>query len=413
MGLFDLLFGNKENTPPKGATLSLTELPSWITAEKKASGKIILENAGASLARIEDALRGIDAQLDKISSSKMHESVPDRFIKIVAGSKPKYLKGMKAFVSTASPRKTGSIDELSAYASKLSGSLDEIAKINLGEGRYLPLAYGAELEKIQKKAKLIQDEREKLETTLGDEHYKNLSDLTDFVERISGLDAGGGSDEEGPETYDITTKIRKIEKELKKIEKGAEMKSLKKLRDSHDEKTKEREKIEAVIHASLRSLDRDMKRYKRPCPEELSPALDEVLTDPVEYFLADGEGQVAALLAALLLDVSSGSFEVKDRNKTVKKIRDSQEKLTTKLSGKHAELSDELKKIEAEISENTVEDEIRKRSSEKKALEEKYARMLKEAENAKNRGESLKAEKRKLISELSKKLSDDFNVTLK
>ncbi|MFH1788826.1 MAG: hypothetical protein ABH834_05560 [Candidatus Altiarchaeota archaeon] len=417
MGFLDFLLGGGEKNSGDSETVAFDGLSPWIIREKEKTGRKILENARDPIKHILDGLTEINRQLDEISAKKQQDSVPDRFRKIIDGSKPKYLKDMRAFVSDATPAKTDSLDELSSYVDRLTRLLEDIAKINLGEGRYLPLAYGVELEKIQKKAKLMQDERDNIKAILSDEQYEKMTGIERLLEKINETSS---PQENAPTASDYAKRIQELEgkiektrKELKKLEEGKELKAITDKKNTLHEKKKELEKIENQIHASLRSLDRVMKRYKKPCPDELSPALEAVLQGPVAFFLLDSENQTRALLNALLAAVESDSFDAKDKDKTVRKIHDAMEKLTPQLKSEHDELSNETKNLSEEISGNPVESRIQKLCSEEKRIREKREKALEDSRNAEKRGKQRKAERAKLTKELSKRLSEDFNVTLR
>ncbi len=421
MGLFDWIIGKDGGAARSRdafGKVRFEKLPEWVREKRGACEQRVLAAAGEPLAQIGECLLDVTYQLDEIAEKDPPKSVPDRFLKIIFNSKPKYLKDMRELVADASPGEITSYPELSAYSKKLAQSLTDLAKLSIGEGRYLPAAYGDETEKIQKKAKLIQDELARVNEAISSE--TELEKLNEIESRFTRIREFGGLAEESGEKIaacerqlkELNGKRKRLEEEMGAISGGAGMKELLGKKEMVRRKQEDIASVEGRVHASLRALDRALKRYRRKCPDELSKAFQAVLEDPVDYFLRTQDEQTLKLLDALSTAVASGEVDVKDAGKTADRIREAQKLLVPRLKDEYSRARSQLKALTEEVSRNPAAEKLASLAREQSLLAADADATLKEKESAISRKTALLAEKKEAEEALVKTLREDFGVDL-
>jgi hypothetical protein len=421
MGFLDRILGGGIEGGSKGERkneVRLSELSDWVKERKDAQGKKVLEEAKGRLREIEECFTDVSYQLDGIAEKKPHETIHERFKKIIANSKPKYLKDMREITSGASPSGIDDYEKLLEYSRRLGESLKELAKVNVGEGRYLTLAYGDEMEAIQKKAKLIQDELGKINQILkSDGVTSKLDVIEEKTKRLK--DALAEAGDASSTARACKARIKELEArrgrnaaEIREVEEGEEMKALEEEKKLLEEKKKERERLEETVHSTIRSLDRALKRYKRDCPDELSSHLEELLKNPVGCYFNTPHESTEMLLDKLLRATSSGAVEVKDAGKTAEKIGEAKKKLGSKIKEEYARLEAETASLSEDVSKSGVPGRLNALYGEKSLIESELNSSLKGKEKASARENTMRAEKEALKRELGEFLATEFDVRL-
>jgi len=421
MGLLDWILGKDggaARSREAAGQVSFQKLPEWVREKRSLSEQRVLAAAGEPLAQIGECLLDVTYQLEAIAEKDPPKSVPDRFLKIIVNSKPKYLKNMRELVAGASPGEIKNFEELSAYSKKLTQSLTDLAKLSIGEGRYLPAAYGDEMEKIQKKAKLIQDELARVNEAISSE--TELEKLNEIESRVTRIREIVGLAEEAGEKIaagekqlkELNGKRKRLEGEMGAVSGGAGMKELDGKKEMIGRKQEDIASVEGRVHASLRALDRALKRYRRKCPDELSKALEAVLEDPVDYFLRTPDEQTLKLLDALSVAVNSGDVDVKDAGKTADRIREAQKLLLPHLKEEYARTRSEFKSLTDEVSRHPAAEKLASLAREQSLLAADGETTLKEKEGAISRKTALLAEKKEAKGALVKTLREEFGVEL-
>lgn len=420
MGFLDWIFNKKEVADThSGREVTLKKLDKWIVEEKKVQFKLVSSEVEKPLDEIKKRVNEIEKNIKYLQDKSGSGNVPGKFTKIIATSKPKYVKNMQALLSKGFSRDITEFGELEDYSRNLSNLLTELAKINLSEGRYLAVAYGKEMESIQLNGKLIQDEHEKIvELLKSSEALSKLREIEEEFKDYSKLKKESlGEKNKASETKEkivsIEVKIKDIEAGLVKLTSGREAKEIEKQKKILTEKENQLKSISDSIHSNFRRIERALKRFVKVCPQNLQGVVESLIDDPVECFINGDLDEVCELLEKMQLAFKSGSVDIKDSGKMAERIEQTRKGLNKNLLEEYNKLDEEIRILSEKISSSSLDEKLRRLSGEKTSYEADLSSTWKEIENHSKASKKLNKEASIHFKELQDILKEEFSVTLK
>lgn len=401
MNFFDKLFGKQNVKRDESIKFRLGELDDWLRDKGEGRKKRIYKEAAPILGEISKGIKNIKNQALKIDALKCPHEIPERARKVIITSKPAFIRGILDAIKDVEeePRE----EDLEAFNGKLQNALSTLLKVSIGQGRYLPLAFGEELEGIKRKSKYLFEKKKELEELVGDNELKDIEkDFEILKERfllLSSLDK---------ESMKFTDELGKLKSERERLQ--SEYKGVDQTKGFKDflgkeHKLKEikekREGTENYIYNLLTPLKRPLRRFRKFIQEKGTPGeisireIENYIQNPMEMFLSVECKDINLLLERMKRAIDKGELGIKEqeKKKTISKI--------------NSVLSSDLGKLKEDLlflkgAEEKISNEIESSSVllKKRDLENRISRINREIALKEDEIEKIKRKRGKLDGEI-------------
>lgn len=417
MGFFDF-FKRKTETPD--STLEFSELGPWLNDRVGEEQEKIVANSHPLVSDIAGSRDKLTKLVESIGTSSVPEGVHPKFRKIIAKSKSGYVEAMLDKISSLEVGSEYEYDYagLTSFSSSVREFLDQTAKVGVGQGRYMPLAFGDQIEKIQREGKNILKNVGELDELLASGGVNALTGIRKKYSQFSEKQAVVSQLESKKKS--LSTELSGLEKDLvnsqKKYGSFTEPEELLECRREYDEVVKELAGIESSVHSHLAPLGRVMRKFRRYAggKEEyanLLDAVDDYTTNPAESFLTDSGGYYKQILNSIRKELESGSLGDKDKSKTLKKIESAVDYLGAEVIEEYKKLEETAKKLKKEIDSSTHARDKEKLGRRLGELEARVDSIRKELESVEEEIKNSRLEVKSVKEELAVGLKK-FSVTL-
>ncbi|MBN2251996.1 MAG: hypothetical protein JW724_07990 [Candidatus Altiarchaeota archaeon] len=354
MDFLGKLFGrDKKNEKKIPVKLKPAGIEGWLDKrgrelEEESSRKAlpVLEEIRESAERIRDLA------LD-LKEKEIPKDIPERAVKVVKTSKPAFVQGILEAVGGI-----GADDaekDIETYCAKLEAAVTSLPKVMIGQGRYLPVAYGRELDEIRNESKKLFEAGKYLEKLPGQSALtgakKDLEELGKNVMEAASLEK---------ESSGLSERIEQLkrdkagcEEEYGRIRETGEYGEYLADKKNLDEAERQMEEIRTYTANLLTPLRRPLRILKKSGNSECSPpqscltAIEQHIDEPEKMLYSSGD-ELKAALKTLLSHVEESRADIKANER--KKIASRIDAILKADIDKKKDEFDRLKKRSEEIS---------------------------------------------------------------
>ncbi len=322
LDFFNRLFGGERKQ--KSVELNPDELRVWVGKKIKSRKDEVYRECKPLIGDISRHLAKVRALTLGLGESECPKEIPEKARKILRTSKPAFVHGILDTISAIEDKKPSGYGELKRFHGDLHATVSSLGKIAISQGRYLPIAFGQEIDDIRVESKrLLEKSKElgdKLDSDIGflSEASKELDEIEADVEKLKNLDIEESKvDEElvrcSEKKSDLRAEIDSFHKTRESEELNKAEKELKKIR-------KEIYLLESDIHNCINPLKRSMKKFRRFAEvkgynPQVIKNIDGYMENPVGCFLSDETKNLENVLIEIRKAIELEDFRLKDRDK--------------------------------------------------------------------------------------------------
>lgn len=408
MGFLDRLLGGKDAAGEEGggAVIPFSQAGEYLDDRISELHGERMRQAAPLVSDAKKLAKELGKQVDGLEAAKPPDNVIAQFKKIVSTNKPAYIKGMRRTLEAL-----GGQMEPAEYSVALDGAVESIGKIGFGDGRYLGAVHPEEMKRIQGKSKRLLDVQERLKKTMkpqGDE--EGLVKLKkEYLEFVNQQEVVGGLTSALAELKKQMTEKEKVltsdKKLLAEAEKECESPEVTSLTGELTGAQRDFAKAEELIHERVSRLKRGLRKFSRHSVAD-SGMVDALLADPVPGFLASDHEGFTGMLGRFTTAVEGDQLKLKDRDKTLARIREAMKELTPELRSGHEALAEKVGRLKAQVGEIAAFKHREKAQSAVKADEERLRELRKEAQSTKEKVAAAKEDVAKMRDKLRDKLAE-------
>ncbi|MFH0860898.1 MAG: hypothetical protein V1921_06820 [Candidatus Altiarchaeota archaeon] len=405
MGFFDRFFKGDDHP----AEVGFAELGEFLDDE---AGRLN-ETVGRSLKPVIKEIAYLKERLKDditlIDESDVPEGLQSRFKSIVRTSKPRFTASMLDLADHIRPPETLDYKAAVDFLRSFSDCLERVAKLNFGEGRYLPMAFEKPMTDIRETVKGMVSAKKSLEEIVESnrriatlyEARQTFNDLANLRDELSSQEAG---------KLELKKAIGGLESNLEGLTSDYRL-SKSALEDSElvqerDSARAERRSVEDAVFAVISQLKRPLRKYRRTAlagglQKNVLAALDAMMENPAGCLREELE-PVRSSLAGMREAIERNALDVKNREKVLLSVEKALKLLSPEPVVDYARLLEREGELERRIgtSDAAIKAEELKRLIEK--AENDRQRMLAELSTLEKRGEELSNRiavlKKKLLS---------------
>lgn len=404
---FNRFFSREEK---REETIDSSRLRDWLEKNISSRKDCILRECTPLVESIIHNIEEVRKATLKLEKLECYDGMHRKARKIIVSSKPRFIHGVLDTLSTVN-KKPQSYDEVIGFNEDLLAAISSLAKLNAGEGRYLPLAFGEEIDSMKRESKKLAENAEDLRRKIGSD-VDVLSKARDSLDELEGL-----RDELAKlnsQKFDIVEKIKtspsevsKLERKLGSLHRGGEFRELEKTKRELENVGKELEGIESLIYNCLNPLKRPLKKFRKSAEvggyAETLKVVDSFLLDPVVFFLSDDRGDLRRMLS----EVKGGEFKPKDRDKILSRIESALRIERGDLRDKHSMLSSTREDLKEKMSSFSILEKEKRINEDIETLERRIKEMGEELRRLERKEEDI----RNRIPLLREKIENKINET--
>jgi hypothetical protein len=154
LDFFDRLFGRERKERPM-ELIDSSQLREWLGGQLKSRRDGIYRECRSLVDDVFRDLKAVKALTLNLEKLEFPEDLPKKARKIVLTSRPAFVQGILDTLSLVGDGKPSSYDELIKFHINLQAVVSSLGKIGVGQGRYLPIAFGEEIDDIRRKTKKL------------------------------------------------------------------------------------------------------------------------------------------------------------------------------------------------------------------------------------------------------------------
>ena len=339
--------------------------------------KHILEKARPLIRGILDSVSHIDSVAADIDESSIPDDTAVKLKRIAKTSKPPFITGLRDAVNPFLNRKISDFTDLEQLNMDLRNMLDSLARVHVGQGRYLPMIFDAEVKEIKKESKNLLHHSDSLEelvkSSSGDESPvdKALNSFYRMDSCLSEMESMDALLKEKRGVLDSIKEKRKgLEWELSTLSTSGEVKALSRMREELRVIDEKLDGLESRVYHLLTPMKRPLRKYRKQAFELDKMVLQRVdgyIDEPVKQFFSDGD-DLSGILGKLEGSVREGKISLKERErkKTAEKIGNLMEVDLDSIRREYENLKVEKDSLTESISRSRV---LEKKERLKSALE--------------------------------------------
>jgi len=404
LNFFDKLFGKQKIvTREESIKFRLSELDDWLRDKVDERKKRIYKEAAPILGEISKGIKNIKNLALEIDDLECPNEIPERVRKVIITSKPAFIRGILDAIKDVEegPRE----EDLEEFNGKLQNALSTLLKVSIGKGRYLPLAFGEELERIKRESKYLFEKKKELEELIGDNELKYIEkDFEILKERfllLSSLDRE--SMKFADELGKLKSERERLQSEYKGIDQTEGFKDLLEKEHRLREIKEKMRGIENYIYNLLTPLKRPLRRFRRFIQEKGTSEgisireIEDYIQNPMGMFLSVKCRDINLLLEGIKRAIDKGELGIKEREKkkTISKINSVLSSDLEKLKEDFLFLKKEKERISKEIESSSI-------LLKKRDLENRMARINREIALKDDEREKIKRKRGKLDGEIER-----------
>lgn len=322
LDFFNRFFGGERKQ--KSVELNPDELRVWLGKKIKSRKDEVYRECRPLIGDISRHLAKVRALTLGLEGSECPKEIPEKARKILRTSKPAFVHGILDAISTIEDKKPSGYGELKRFHRDLHATVSALGKIAISQGRYLPIAFGEEIDNIRMESKRLLDKSEelgdKLDSEVGflSEASKELDEIDVGVEKLKNLDVEK-SNVEG-ELMRCSKKKSDLKAEIDSLHKTRESEELNKAEEELKKIRKEIDLLESDIYNCINPLKRSMKKFRRFAEvkgynPQIIKNIDGYMENPVGCFLSDETKNLENVLFEIRKAVELEDFKVKGRDR--------------------------------------------------------------------------------------------------
>ena len=338
MGFFDKVKGmledfkretrrkEEDRLPQEDVPLRYKEVPDWLDSVSKP----FLEDVNAHLSEVMESLESERLQLEKdisgLASAKIEELRDKRMERAVVNNRKALLSRLNMFCNTARfPKDTGvteSSDSLYSVKKQMNSLMSDTAKNFYFVSSGIPSHSEDVKKELFEMSKIIDSAIKYLEPLKG--KIKSIDDSCRIIEEIDSLflkkkETNDGILSGNKKLKELTGSEKILEKKLKDIEKGADIKALNDMNERHEKITSEINAVRSRIVQAVSPVNRALRKYSRVAQlggKDEDHLLELYIEDPVAAVrMDDGMKLFGKIIGDVEMHVSRGSITLKDKLK--------------------------------------------------------------------------------------------------
>ncbi|MEA3342911.1 MAG: hypothetical protein U9Q92_01995 [archaeon] len=380
----------EKDMPPKDVRLDYKKAKTWLDS----SSGPVLQDIEAHVSDTTNSLRMIKARLEKdiirLKNAKAEETQDKRLERAIINNKKAILSKLNTFCHNTRISKVTAA-ESPEFFDNIKGQMSHLMTDTSKNFYFVNTGFqsvSGDIKKdlfefgkaVDEAIEYLKPFKSKIESI--DESYKIIEEMDAEIERGKNLEDDVAREEEKLEKLIRSEKA--LEKDIKKMEKGNEVKALSKLNEEHKKILEEITALEGKIVYAVSPISRGLRKYSRVAQlagKEEERLLALYIDEPA---LAVGKDEGLKLFKKIIpeleLYISKGSITLKDKIKVktlgaLSKLKGACEldELKQKLAG--------MKKKETAIKKDIESD---KTMQKKRDLEEKHAKLSADIELSKS-----------------------------
>jgi hypothetical protein len=411
MGIFDFIkkFSAKKELPVV-TRLKLSELQEWM--DKKAENSF--GDVDSELMDISKELKkekeNMTEKLQLLEDAKLSNPNPQRrLVSIMQGNRETYIRSARLLLKkTNLPNDS---DKIIEFCEKYKSDLNVFSKQSIRSYHILHEFFENEVRIVSANVRVIKDLIENASETVKGDGNRKISIIKEAIEDIENSkieikDLKNKIKEQKNTLHDKEGKIKEKEGSTKGLKEGAEYKNLIKLIDSKKIVEQELDTVNRKMLHSFSIIESALKKYERITLNE--KLIRSCIDAPLEALKTNERTVLADILSKMSNSIEKGDITLKDKKKekTLHELKSMDKKLFDEFVENNKNLSKKIKKIDADISDNKILDEIE--TSKNQLNEERFA-----FENDKKAIEEMKEQLdvidiKKMKEKLSKRIMNLF-----
>jgi len=414
LSFWDSLFKKKKTEPEH---LEPHEVGCYLEERLGEERKQTYDKAHPIIQKLMDCISRMDSLTTQIEQSSIPEDTAVKLKRIAKTSKPSFVTGIREAINPFQNKNADYYTDLKNTHKQLREMLDSLARVHLGQGRYLPVIFEDEVKEIKKESKKMLELCDRLEvivSELGDagiveetyDKYNRLKSCGDEIHSIASL-----LNEKNKRMNYIIIEKKRSEDEINKHMQSDEARELASKKKQIDELDDKINGLESKIFHLITPLKRSMKKYRKQAfePDKSTiKRIDGYIDEPVKQFIKDDNDSLRQLMTRLEAYVAEDKIKLKDKEKrkTRDKISNLLETDINALREEYNKALEEKTKINKLISESNVLEEKNKLKSDLESTVSELNLIREEIKTLEDKNKSLLSEKQDLRGELQKKLSE-------
>jgi len=348
LDFFDRLFGREKKE--SSLVLDSDELALWLERQVKSRRDEIRKECKPLIDEIFIDLEEIKTLTLDLEELECPKGVPKKARKIVLTSKPAFVQGILDSMAMVEDKKPSGYDELEKFHEDLQVVVSSLGKIAISHGRYLPIAFGDEIEAIRRKSKKLFERSKELKEIIGSdislflEALERLDEIKVKLKELKGLDTDKSNLQEKLKKY--SEERSNLEKEIDSLHETREFKELTKTEEELKGVREKLESVELEIYNYINPLKRPMKKFRKFAEvkgygPEILKNIDGYMQNPVDCFLLDKDENLENILMKIRKAIEAGDFKLKgkDRGKVLTRIESALNIDEDKLRQRHLKLN--------------------------------------------------------------------------
>ena len=425
MGFFDKVKGilddfkrearrkEQDRLPNEEVALKYKNVPAWLDSVSKP----FLKDISIHLSETIDSLAGEKLQLEKdiqvLTSAKIEETQDKRMERAVVNNRKALLSRLNIFCNNVRFQKDAKVSKLSDCLHSTKKQMNSLMSDTTKNFYFVSSGIPTHSEDVKKDlfemSKSVDSAIKYLEPLKV--KMKSIDDSNNIIEEIDSLflknkEADKDILSGNKKLKELVSFEKTIEKKLKDIEKGSDIKKLNDRNEKHRKITCEINGIKGRIIQTISPVSRALRKYSRVAQlggKDEERLLELYIEDPVAAVNQDDDMKLfKKVIGDVELHVSRGSITLKDKlkSKTISAIS----KLRT-----DRELSDLKKKLQSlDVEEKTLSTKIRsdKIMKKKEELEHRHTKLFSDIDTLK----SDISEKEKSIQSIAKDIKSQVKV---
>ncbi len=360
LDFFDRIFGRERKE--RSFLIDSDELRGWLEGQITSRKQEIYKGCSSLIDDIFLDLEEIKTATLDLEKLECPKEIPKKARKIVLTSKPAFVHGILDAISILKDKKPSGYDELKKFHEDLQVVVSSVGKVALSQGRYLPIAFGDEIEAIRRRSKKLFERSKELKERIGSDVslfskvLEKLDKMETKLKELKNINAEKSNLKEKLKRY--SEERSDLEKETGSLYKTKEFKELTKTEEELKEARERLESVELEIYNHINPLKRSMKKFRRFAEvkgygPEILKNIDEYMQNPVDCFLSDKDRNLENVLMAIKKAINLEDFKLKgrDRGKMLTRIESALKIDRDKLRQRHLKLNslreNLLKRIES------------------------------------------------------------------
>jgi hypothetical protein len=399
-----------------GRGLKFSELESWLENKQVEKNEETYKKAKPLIKKVLNELKEVRDLTLELKRKEIPEDIPRRARKVILTSKPAFVNGILESIGNL---EEGDEKNVKKFQEHLQGSLDKIGKLLASKGRYLPIAFSEEMEKIGKKAKEILELNEDLQKiVISSDEDRNFNDsfiiyetIKEDLQKIKKLKEMREKD--GEKLGEMRKENEVLKKKLDEIGESKEFEEFLEMEKKRDQLKEEREKIESELYNYLSPLKRPLKKFRK-FTQDRGFSIKEInswIKNPVEEFFSSSPADnnvksLSNILMEIRNAINAKKLSLKNQEiSRVEKVITEFNKLK-KLREKYLEIGSREKEIKEKLEKCTIKQEKEDIAKEIESMEREIRILEKEMEKTKSRRSELEKEIAKMKEELEEKVGE-------